>query len=332
MNVLVLGGTRFVGRHIVERLAASGHRIVCFHRGQTMCVLPDGVEERRGDRNEDLSAVSVDQWDAIVDTSGQRPEQLQRSLELRTQRYLFVSTVNVYRDLSVGNVSEEAPTIKTFDEDDEAAGYGGNKAACERLVLELYPHQSVVFRPGLIAGRWDGSGRFTYWCERFLRGGRVLAPGAPSRPVQFIDAADLAHFAEHVLANDIGGVFNVAGPAAPTTMERLLHQCALAAAERGAPLATVTWANDEFLLERGVQEWLELPLWLTDPRYAGILEISNAKALGAGLRPRPIAETVRAVLDWSHAEPCANGAAISAERESALLDGYDQLLDCRQQR
>jgi 2'-hydroxyisoflavone reductase len=321
MNVLVLGGTRFVGRHIVERLAASGHRTVCFHRGQTTCALPEGVEERRGDRNENLGAISAEQWDAIVDTSGQRPEQLQRSLELRTERYLFVSSVNVYRDLSVAGISEAAPTIEDFDPDDEELSYGGNKAACERLVLERYPREGIVFRPGLIAGRWDGSGRFTYWCERFLRGGRVLAPGLPTRPVQFIDAADLAHFAEHLLSNSISGVFNVAGPAAPTTMERLLRECAQVAAERGAPPAAVTWANNEFLLERGVQEWLELPLWLTDPRFAGILEISNAKALAAGLRPRAIAETVRAALDWTKPEGRTNNVGMSAERETELLDG-----------
>jgi nucleoside-diphosphate-sugar epimerase len=325
MNVLILGGTRFLGRHIVDRLAASGHRIVCFHRGRTTCALPEGVDERLGDRNEDLGAVSGERWDAIVDTSGQRPEQLRRSLELGTERYLFVSSVSAYRDLSAGNIGEEAPTIEEFDPADDAQSYGGNKAGCERLVLESYPSGGIIFRPGLIAGAWDGSGRFTYWCERFLRGGHVLAPGAPSRPVQFVDAADVADFAEPILSNGTAGVFNVAGPAELATMEQLLRVCARVAAERGAPPAAVTWADDEFLLERGVQEWLELPLWLTDPQFAGILEVKNAKALAAGLRPRAIAQTINAALDWKPESRAAN-VGMSPEREAELLSQYDRLL------
>ncbi|HMF29060.1 MAG TPA: NAD-dependent epimerase/dehydratase family protein, partial [Candidatus Cybelea sp.] len=194
MNVLVLGGTRFLGRHIVEQLANDGHRVVCFHRGETRALLPEGVEERYGDRNADLNGVAAASWDAIVDTCVYRPEQMQRSLELRTGRYVMISTVNVYADLSLPRIAETAPLIEAFDPADEAAAYGGNKAACERLVMERYPRESVVLRPGLIAGRWDPTGRFTYWCDRLLRGGRVLAPGEPKRFVQFVDASDIAAF------------------------------------------------------------------------------------------------------------------------------------------
>jgi 2'-hydroxyisoflavone reductase len=319
VKVLILGGTRFVGRHIAEVLARNDGRVVCFHRGKTVCSLLDGVEERFGDRNEDLSAVAGERWDAIVDTSASRPEQVRRALDLQTDRYLFISTVNVYRDLSMAGITEDAATIETFDPSDEAASYGGNKAACERLVMERYPQRGIVLRPGLIAGRWDGSGRFTYWCERFLRGGRVLAPGAPERRVQFIDAADVARFVLHALESGVAGAFNVAGPAAPLTMERLLDECAAVAAERNARPATIVWAGDAFLLEQGVEEWLEMPLWLTDAQYAGILKISNAKALAAGLQLRPVAETVRSVLDWLDADPAAKRIGMSPEREAELL-------------
>ena len=320
MNILVLGGTRFVGRHIVERLAGSGHRVVCLHRGSAAYELPAGVEERRGDRDVDLSAVDSEAWDAIVDTSCYRPEQILRSLGIRTGRYLLVSTVNVYRDLSVSGVSEEAPTIETFDPSDEAARYGGNKAACERLLIEHYPDQSIIFRPGLIAGKWDYTGRFTYWCRRFLRGGRVLAPEPASRFIQFSDAADIARFAERALAGNIVGIFNVVGPTAPTTMRQLLDQCSLVSSEYGAPPATMAWAAGECLLQHGVQEWSDLPLWLVDPQYAGLLEIRNEKAIDAGFRSSAIAETIRSVLDWTTADDPSNQTGMSAQREAELLD------------
>lgn len=319
VKILLLGGTRFVGRHIGERLASSGHRVVCFHRGETNAPLPPGIEERHGDRNADLGAVATERWDAVVDTCCYRAEQMRASLELRTDRYLLISTANVYDDLSVGGVAETAPTIEAFDPADEAANYGGNKAACERLLLQSDRTRGIVFRPGLIAGVWDPTGRFTYWCERLLRGGAVLAPGDPRRRVQFVDAADLAAFAGHALTNDLAGAFNVAGPASPTSMAEVLGTCASVAAERGARPATIVWANDEFLLERGVAEWTELPLWLTDARYAGILELDNAKALAAGLKPRPIADTVRSVLDGLGTERGAAHVGMAPEREAELL-------------
>lgn len=322
MNFLVLGGTRFIGRHVVERLALAGHRVVCFHRGQTACELPSDVEQRYGDRNESLSAVAAERWDAIVDTSGYRPEQIQRSLELEADRYLFISTANVYGDLTRSGVSEESQTIESFDPADEAAAYGGNKAACERMVIERYPAQSAIFRPGLVAGRWDYTGRVTYWCRRFLRGGRVLAPDSPSRQIQLIDAADIARFAEHVLTKAITGIFNTVGPAQPTTIAQFLEQCELVAAERGAPPATVVWVEGAFLMRHGVQEWIEMPLWLNDERFAGILEIDNAKALAAGLELRPLADTVRSVLDWAKEAPSSPSVGLTQEREVELLDEY----------
>lgn len=321
MKILVLGGTRFIGRHIVERLAAAGHKVVCFHRGQTNAALPAGVEERLGDRNESLEAVANDCWDAIVDTSCYRAEQMQRSLELRTDRYLFISTVSVYRDFAISGISEDGPTIESFDPADEAASYGGNKAACERLLLERDATQSTIVRPGLVAGAWDTTGRFTYWCRRCLRSGEVLAPGKASRRVQFIDAADIADFTDKVLSTNLTGIFNLVGPWIPTTMAQLLSECEQVARDRGAPPMRIVWVDDSFLLKRGVQPWLEMPLWLPDPRYAGLLEIDNTKALAAGLRLRVIAETVKSVLDHT-AELLPDNVGLLREREAELLNEY----------
>src|SRR5579871_638530 len=257
MNVLVLGGTRFLGRHIVATLAARGHRVVCFHRGSTRCTLPSEVEERFGDRNVDLNAVDTQRWDAIVDVNAFEPEQVERSLRLPADRYLFVSTVSVYADFSKAGITEDAATIEAFDPADAAAAYGGKKAACERLVRARHP-RSAILRPGLIAGRWDYTGRFTYWCERVQRGGSVLVPAPPGRRVQFVDAADLARFAEAVLARDVAGVFNVVGPARPTSMEELLREAAVVAREHGAPPSRWCWTDGALLLERSVEPWTEM--------------------------------------------------------------------------
>ena len=325
MNVLALGGTRFVGRHIAGELTRGGHRVVCFHRGVTKCELPQNVEERFGDRSVDLNTVSGEYWDAILDVNCYEPEQMRRSVELRANWYLMISSVNVYSDLSIRGVSENAATMESFDSDDPSLQYGGKKAACERLLLERYPQRSTILRPGLIVGKWDYTGRFAYWCGRMLRGGRVLAPGPCDRLIQFIDAADLARFAERAVANQIHGIFNVVGPAKPTTIETLLNDSASAAAERGAPDSTIAWADEAFLLENNVQPWTEMPLWLPDAQWRGVLEINNAKALAAGLNLRPIRETVRSVMDWLPANEIPQNIGTSPARESELLARYDAL-------
>jgi 2'-hydroxyisoflavone reductase len=315
-----LGGTRFAGRHIVEVLAGYGHRVVCFHRGRTNCSLPGGVEERLGDRNGDLGAADTERWDAIVDVNGQEPQQLTRSLQLRADRYLFVSTVSVYRDLSRPHLAEDAAVIDASEPDDEASRYGRNKAACERLVQERYPHSSIVLRPGLIAGKWDYTGRFSYWCERFLRGGLVLAPSPTEAPVQFVDAADLARFVHAGLSRELTGVFNVVGPAQRVTLGELLAQCATVARECGAEPSRVFWGDGARLTERGVEPWTQMPLWLGDQaQWAGLMQIDNAKALDAGLELRPIAQTVRSILEWVSAARPPNPAGLSAQREAELI-------------
>ncbi|MBV9103565.1 MAG: NAD-dependent epimerase/dehydratase family protein [Candidatus Eremiobacteraeota bacterium] len=308
-----------MGRHMVSHFAAQGHRVVRFHRGKTTCDLPDGVEERLGDRNDDLSAVDRDEWDAVVDVSCYEPDQIRRSLNLKAARYLFISTVNVYQDVARPGVSEDAPTIDTFDTTDEALIYGGKKAACERLVMERFDGRAIVLRPGMIVGKWDNTGRFTFWCERVLRGGLILVPGPASRPVQFIDAADLARFTERVLAQNLCGSYNVVGPRDTTTMEDLLRECQSVTAERGAPSARAAWVDGDFLLEHGVKPWTEMPLWLPEPQWSGVLQISNAKAVDAGLEYRPIADSVRGVLDWTRSAPNCVIAGLASARESELL-------------
>jgi 2'-hydroxyisoflavone reductase len=272
-----------------------------------------------GDRNGDLSAVDTETWDAIVDVNAFEPDQVRRSLQLRSDRYLFVSTVSVYEDFSFAGISERAPTIETFDPADAAAAYGGKKMACERLVQAQSSQRYVILRPGLIAGRWDYTGRFTYWCERVLRAGLTLVPGPPERQVQFVDAADIARFAETALARDAFGVFNVVGPETPTSIEQFLDVTSSAARERGAPPSRFCWADAAFLTEHGIEPWTEMPLWAPGEQYDGLMKIDNERALAAGLALRPIADTVRSVLDWTQATLPHNPVGLEAQREGELL-------------
>src|SRR6185312_4631131 len=153
--------------------------------GETTCELPPGVEDRFGDRNSDVRAISSDDWDAVIDVAAYEPANLERPLELRCKRYVFISTVSVYRDFSQIGITEESPVYETFDPADEAQRYGGNKAACERLVRERFGDRSAILRPGLIVGPWDPTGRFSYWCERTMRGGTFIVPSPPQRTVEF---------------------------------------------------------------------------------------------------------------------------------------------------
>lgn len=318
--ILVLGGTKFLGRHIVEALAAAGHQTVRFHRGSTVCELPPGVEERLGDRNGDVSAIAGQVWDAVIDVAAYEPSNVERTLELQCGRYVFISTVSVYRDFSETGITEESPVYQTFDPNDEAQRYGGNKAACERLVRERFADRATILRPGLIVGPWDPTGRFSYWCERAMRGGAFVAPSPSDQIVQFVDARDVARFVECVIARDAGGTFNVVGPVETTTMGDLIDDCVRAAKERGAPAAEPVWCDASFLLDRGIEPWSDLPLWLPGDDMRGMQQVDRSRALAAGLVLRSAPETVGATMDWLTAHPeFWSRAGLSPEREGELL-------------
>jgi 2'-hydroxyisoflavone reductase len=320
-KVLVLGGTRFVGRHIVCALVAQRHAVLALHRGQTKCELPDGVLETFGDRSEPLPPEAVAQrWDAVVDVSGQRPEQLWRSTELDTGWYLFISTLNVYADLSRPGVDEASPTILEFDSNDEAMAYGGNKASCERLVQARFGDRATILRPGIIAGPWDYTGRFSYWPRRALRGGPFLVPAPASRVLQFIDARDLAAFAVRVITDCVPGAYNMAGPAARFSIGELADACVAAGVERGIR-SNAVYVDGNELIGSGVEPWTDVPMWLEEPSFAGMFEVDNRKAIAAGLELRPPEATVHSLMDWL-AQPDSVAAAtpgLSFERETEII-------------
>lgn len=316
MRILVLGGTQFLGRHLVEAALARGHEPTLFNRGRTAPGLFEEVERLQGDRDGDLRALEGRDWDAVLDTSGYVPRLVRASAELlapHVGRYLFVSSVSVYADLSRRGIDESAPVARLAEptEDHRSEAYGALKALCDEVVRDVYGGRATVVRPGLIVGPWDPTGRFTYWPVRVAEGGDVLAPAPRDAPAQVIDARDLADWCVRLLEDGAGGTFNAVGPV--RRLEQVLDECRRASGSD----ARFVWAPPERLLELGVQEWTELPLWIADPAYAGMNAADGSRAAAAGLRFRPLAETVADTLAWAR-ETGARGG-LDRDRERQLL-------------
>ena len=230
-------------------------------------------------------------------------------------RYVFVSSISVYADFSRA-YDEEAPTavLARPASEDIAASYGPLKAACERVLDRLYAGRATQVRAGLIVGPHDPTDRFTYWCERIAAGGEVLAPGDPGLPVQFVDVRDLARFLIDLAAGGVGGPLNATGPAEPLSFGELLERMR-SSLDRPS---RITWVESDVLLSAGIEPWSELPLWLPGPDWAGLMEARTGRARAAGLRFRPLEQTVRDTLAWAGG-PRERRPTLSRERERELL-------------
>jgi len=319
VKLLVLGGTRFLGRALVHDALARGHDVTLFNRGQTNAELFPEAERVRGDRTRDLAALRGREWDAVLDVATFLPRVVRLSVDaLRTAaaRYVYVSSVSVYADQSVPPV-EGAAVAELGDPDDERIeSYGALKAACERVVQDADP-EALIVRPGLIVGPHDPTDRFTYWPVRVAEGGEVLAPGSPDDPVQFVDVRDLAAWILDAAERGTAGVFNATGTSRP--FGELLEACRAVCRSD----ARFTWIASETLLAAGVEEWMGIPLWIASPGWQAANRVVVDKAIGAGLRFRPLEETIRDTLAW-HADrewPAAEGVGLSRERERELLAG-----------
>jgi 2'-hydroxyisoflavone reductase len=330
MRILVLGGTRFVGRHIVEAALAAGHAVTVFNRGLTP--LPwDTVEHLRGDRDQgDLQSLRGREWGACIDVNGYLPQHVRATATLladRVARYAFVSTASVYELPGVAPVDEAGAVHAVPERAVDAVGpdlYGPLKVACEAEAERALPGRTLILRPGIVAGPYDPTNRFTWWVERLARGGDVLAPASPSSPVQVVDGRDLAGFVTALVAREATGTFNVCG--SPTTFAELLEA---SRAGTGSD-ATLTWVAEQILLREGVEPFDELPLWLPDaPENRAFYSFSNARARAAGLELRPLTETARDTWDWLRAvraghlpAPIGGGfvaRGLAPEREARLL-------------
>jgi len=299
-RLLVLGGTVFLGRHLVAAALGRGHDVTIFNRGRSHPDLYPQVEHLGGDRDGGLESLRHRSWDAVVDTSGFVPRVVRESAELLRDSvglYAFISTGSVY-PLQGDDKSEDGPVIRLEDPaiEDVNQHYGGLKALCEEVVVGLYGDRALNVRSGLIVGPFDPTGRFTYWTLRMARGGDVLAPGAPERLVQFIDARDQSDWILDMAEAGRGGTFNVSGPRPPVALGEVLSACGE---------ATPTWVRDDFLLEQGVRPYSELPLWV--PPSAGTLMMPLDRVAATGLRYRDLAVTIRDTREWAQ-----SGAPVSA--------------------
>ena len=318
MRILVLGGTQFLGRHVVDAALERGHDVTLFNRGVTRPDLFEAAVERlRGDRDGDLSALDGRSFDAVIDTSGYVPRIVSRTLDALGDvgHYSFVSSVSVYADLSVPPTESSAVRELEQPTEEWREAYGELKADCEDVVRSRFPEAFIV-RPGLIVGPWDPTGRFTYWPERIADGGEVLAPAPPEAAAQVIDARDLAAWILHAATSGLSGTFNAVDHA--TTRASLFELCV----EVSDSDAELIWVDGDFLAANDVAEWMELPLWLHGEEHRGMLSVQPTAAFGAGLETRPLAETVRDTLAWARSgeAPSDAPAGLAREKERQVLD------------
>jgi 2'-hydroxyisoflavone reductase len=317
VRLLVLGGTKFLGRAAVEVALARGHEVTLFNRGETNPELFPEAEKLRGDRTADLSALEGREWDAVLDPSGYIPSVVRASAEAladSTAHYLFVSSVSVYASLAAP-VDEESPVAELGELPDDQltedySNYGPLKALCEQVVADVFGDRQASVRPGLIIGANDPTGRFTYWPQRVARGGRVMAPAPPEAQVQFIDAKDLGAWLVDLSERRTGGAYNATHPG--RSWRETLETCR----EVSGSDASFEWVSAELLNEHEVGEWMELPLWISDPGAAAMHEVDVSRAVAAGLTFRPLDQTVRDALE--HAAT-VEGVGLTPEREAELL-------------
>lgn len=302
-KILILGGTGFIGPHVVDAARARGHTVTLFNRGKTHPKLFPDVEKLRGDRDGELAALNDRAWDAVVDTSGYVPRIVKQSVELlapKVGHYVFVSTMSVYASEHIVDADETAE-VQTLDAapEDVSKSYGALKAACEAVCEAGMPGRVTNLRTGWMVGPLDPTGRFTYWPSRLADGGEVLAPGDGTTPIQLIDAHDMAALFITAIENTTVGTFNVFGPSnhpeVELTMKQLIEACNQAAGSKATP----TWVDAAFLTAHEVTPWSELPGWLpASPDTAGFGRRSNRRAVEAGLKLRSVFETARDTLSW----------------------------------
>ncbi|MFN7982843.1 MAG: NAD-dependent epimerase/dehydratase family protein [Vicinamibacterales bacterium] len=315
MNVLVLGGTRFIGRHIVEALLASGHRVSVLTRGRSPDPLDASVERLHGDRSEGasgLAALAGRRWDACIDVSGYTPLQVRSSAEAladHVRRYVFVSTVSVYAQGSHRPVVETDPLLPEAGEaivEVTNENYGPLKVTCERIVREVFGAGATFLRPQIVAGPFDPTGRHTYWVQRSLHGGETAAPGTGNEHVQVVDARDIAQFTRRVVEQDRDGTFNMAGPRMTwTTFLQLLG------------VTSPVWIPPAIIQSRNVS-FTEMPLYVEDASpFGSIMHVDASHALAAGFKPSTPERTIHDTREWLRANPFK--PALTPERERDLI-------------
>jgi 2'-hydroxyisoflavone reductase len=324
MKILILGGTKFLGRHLVDAALARGHEVTLLNRGRTNPTLFPNVETILGDREHDIEKLSGREWDAAIDVAGYIPRIVRLSaegLKGRVQRYVFVSSISVYAGFEKVGINESDPVGKLEDESvEEVTGetYGPLKALCEKAVQDLYGDRAIIIRPGLIVGPHDPTDRFTYWPMRVKRGDDMIAPDRPDAPIQVVDVRDLSDFIIKLVEENASGIYNATGPDSPLTLGELLDACRRVSGS----VSTVHWASKEFLQEHEVAPWSDMPVWISDTgEEAGLSRVDVSKAVNAGLRFRPLEETIRDTIAWAETRPADHEwrAGLNPDKETILL-------------
>jgi len=321
MKLLVLGGTQFVGRHIVHAALSRGDDVTLFHRGRTNPGIFPEAMHIIGDRNAGFDLPPGLAWDAVIDVNGYIPRVVSdaaRGAASRAKSYVFISTLSVYADATVSNQNEDSPVATPPDPSVEQVTmdtYGPLKVACERAAEAAMPGRTSIIRPGYIVGPWDHSGRFPYWVRRVSEGGEILAPGDPGDPIQVVDARDLAAFVLSVVQAERPGIYNAAGPKAPYTWGRFLQDCR----EVSGSDARFVWVGESFLDAQRLAPG-QLPMWSGAGDH-GLMRTDCRRAIAAGLAFRPIAETIRETLAWDR-EHGRRDMGLTRERELELLAAW----------
>ena len=324
MNILILGGTKFLGRHIVDSALARGHTVTLFNRGKTNPGLFTQVETILGDREFDIAKIAGREWDAVVDVAGYVPRIVRLSasgLERSVGRYVYISSISAYTSLAQIGINESSPLATMEDETVEEiteTTYGALKVLCEKVVQEMYGGQALVIRPGLIVGPNDPTDRFTYWPVRVARGGDVLAPDRPDILTQIIDVRDLAEFTIRLIEEQVGGVFNATGPDYPLSFGKMLETCKQVSGSD----ARFHWAPVDFMNQHNIEPWSDMPAYQPESgNDAAWAQVDVSKAIHAGLTFRPLEETVRDTLTWANTRPTSHEwrAGLSKEKEAEVL-------------
>jgi 2'-hydroxyisoflavone reductase len=323
MRILIIGGTAFVGRHIAQAAADRGHDLTLFHRGKTGADLFPQATHLRGDRDEDLSALSGGSWDATIDVCGYFPRQVRSladALGGRGGRYVYISSVSAYSPSVPPGYDESAPLAEIGDPDATEitdANYGGLEVACELAGTKLFGPETTIIRPTFVIGPYDRSYRFTWWVDRIARGGAVLAPGDPADPIQLIDARDQGNWIVSLLERSVTGTFHAVGSVPPFGFGDMLAAIASEVAPAGTRL---TWVDSDFLKKAGV-DGRALPLWGEgDASAANMMTANPAAAFAAGLTARPLRQTVADIRAADRTPGTGQpGVGLPAEREAELL-------------
>jgi 2'-hydroxyisoflavone reductase len=337
MKLLVIGGSVFLGQAFVREALDRGWQVTTFNRGLSDRDEP-GVEAVHGDREQpdDLARlVASGPWDAVVDC-GYVPRVIGASVAALAESastYLYVSSINAYPDFPALLVDESSRQYECApDAGPEDGDYGTLKVGCQRAVEEGFPGRALIIQPGMIIGPGDRVRRTTWWLRRAAEGGRMLAPGGPDREMQVIDVRDIANFGlDRIVAED-SGRYLTSGTPANTTWGEYLGACVEATGGKAEPV----WIDDDqFLLDHDVEIWTELPLWCPEQGdAAAVWKPSSAKAIAAGLRCRPVPESVRDTAAWLFAPGNLDLAfgdyrgmdeqpRLTPEKEAVLLAAWD---------